>query len=53
MSEFVGNILGTYDAKEEGFSPGCSSLRSMMTPHGPESAVFDKMSTTELKPVKM
>ena len=38
------DILGTYDAKEEGFGPGCSSLHSMMIPHGPESAVFEKMS---------
>jgi homogentisate 1,2-dioxygenase len=32
MSEFMGNIAGTYDAKEEGFSPGASSLHLPMTP---------------------
>jgi homogentisate 1,2-dioxygenase len=53
MSEFMGNIKGTYDAKEEGFSPGCSSLHSMMSAHGPESEVFEKASTCDLKPVKM
>ena len=53
MSEFMGNIKGAYDAKEEGFSPGCSSLHSMMSAHGPEAGVFEKASTMELKPVKM
>lgn len=37
MSEFMGNICGAYDAKGEGFGPGCSSLHSCMTPHGPDS----------------
>ena len=27
----MGNIAGTYDAKEAGFSPGASSLHSPMT----------------------
>ena len=53
MSEFMGNIKGIYDAKEEGFSEGASSLHSMMTAHGPEHQVFEKASTMELKPVKM
>ena len=48
MSEFMGNISGTYDAKEEGFGPGASSLHSMMTGHGPESEVFEKASTANL-----
>ena len=42
MSEYMGNIKGVYDAKEEGFSPGSSSLHSAMTGHGPESQVFEK-----------
>jgi homogentisate 1,2-dioxygenase len=42
MSEFMGNIKGVYDAKEEGFGPGSSSLHSAMTGHGPESQVFEK-----------
>ena len=36
MSEFMGNIKGFYDAKGKGFSPGCSSIHSLMTPHGPD-----------------
>ncbi len=43
MSEFMGNIIGSYDAKETGFGPGCSSLHSGMTPHGPEADVFEKV----------
>merc|ERR1711908_85983 len=50
MSEFMGNIEGTYDAKEHGFCPGASSLHSCMTGHGPEAEVFDKASNAELKP---
>lgn len=53
MTEFMGNIYGTYDAKEEGFSPGAASLHSCMSGHGPEYAVFDKASNMELKPVKL
>jgi len=48
MSEFMGNIHGTYDAKEAGFGPGCSSLHSHMTPHGPEAEVFEKVDFISL-----
>ena len=50
MSEFMGLIEGTYDAKEEGFAPGGSSLHNCMSPHGPEAAAFEKASNAELKP---
>lgn len=50
MSEFMGLIEGVYDAKEEGFVPGGSSLHNCMSPHGPEAAVSAKASTAELKP---
>jgi homogentisate 1,2-dioxygenase len=50
MSEFMGLIEGTYDAKEEGFVPGGSSLHNCMSPHGPEAAAFEKASHAELKP---
>ena len=50
MSEFMGNISGIYDAKEKGFGPGASSLHSCMSGHGPETQVFNKASTMELKP---
>ena len=50
MSEFMGLIEGSYDAKEEGFVPGGSSLHNCMSAHGPEAAVFEKASTVELQP---
>lgn len=52
MTEFMGNISGTYDAKEAGFGPGASSLHSMMTGHGPEAEVFEKASNAKLAPIK-
>ncbi len=53
MSEFMGNIVGIYDAKEKGFSPGASSLHSCMSGHGPETEVFKKASAADLKPMKI
>lgn len=53
MTEFMGNIDGVYDAKEEGFSPGAASLHSCMSGHGPEYQVFEKASNSELKPIKL
>lgn len=53
MTEFMGNIAGTYDAKEKGFVPGASSLHSAMSGHGPETEVFNKTSAMELKPMKV
>ena len=50
MSEFMGLIRGTYEAKEEGFQPGGATLHSIMTPHGPDAACFDAASKAELKP---
>lgn len=50
MSEFMGLIEGSYDAKQEGFIPGGSSLHNCMSPHGPEAAVFEQASTAELMP---
>jgi len=50
MSEFMGLIEGTYDAKESGFEPGGMSLHNCMTPHGPEADVFEKASNTALTP---
>ncbi len=50
MSEFMGLIEGTYDAKEEGFVPGGASLHNCMSSHGPEAAVFEKASKAELAP---
>ncbi len=53
MSEFMGLIMGQYDAKEEGFVPGGASLHNMMLPHGPDADAFTKASDADLKPVKM
>lgn len=53
MSEFMGLIYGSYEAKEEGFQPGGASLHSMMTPHGPDADCFEKASTADLKPQKI
>lgn len=50
MSEYMGLIEGTYDAKEKGFVPGGSSLHNCMSPHGPEAAAFEKASQAELQP---
>ena len=50
MSEFMGLIEGTYDAKGAGFVPGGASLHNCMSPHGPAAAVFEQASTAELQP---
>ncbi|XP_073039726.1 homogentisate 1,2-dioxygenase [Primulina eburnea] len=41
MSEFMGLILGGYEAKSDGFLPGGASLHSSMTPHGPDTKTFE------------
>lgn len=53
MSEFMGLIKGTYEAKEGGFNPGGASLHSMMTPHGPDAVCFEKASTEKLAPQRV
>ena len=50
MSEFMGLILGEYDAKPEGFVPGGASLHNMMSPHGPDDGAYEKATGSELKP---
>jgi homogentisate 1,2-dioxygenase len=52
MNEYMGNIVGAYDAKEKGFVPGASSLHLCMTAHGPDSEAFEKASNAELQPAK-
>lgn len=52
MSEYMGLIYGVYDAKEDGFVPGGSSLHNCMSAHGPDADAFTKASTAELKPIK-
>ena len=53
MSEFMGLVLGKYEAKEEGFAPGGATLHSMMTPHGPDSNCFEDWSNKDLTPMKV
>jgi homogentisate 1,2-dioxygenase len=53
MSEFMGLVLGEYDAKPEGFKPGGASLHNSMVPHGPDAEAFEKASNAELKPQKL
>jgi homogentisate 1,2-dioxygenase len=53
MSEFMGLIYGTYDAKPNGFTPGGISLHNMMMPHGPDAEAFERASTATLSPVKL
>ena len=53
MSELMGLVRGTYDAKAEGFAPGGISLHNCMTGHGPDVATFEQASTAQLVPVKL
>jgi homogentisate 1,2-dioxygenase len=53
MSEFMGLVLGEYDAKPEGFKPGGASLHNSMMPHGPDAEAFEKASNADLKPQKL
>ncbi|MCB0354992.1 MAG: homogentisate 1,2-dioxygenase [Bdellovibrionales bacterium] len=53
MSEFMGLIVGQYDAKEHGFLPGGMSLHNMMLPHGPDVEAFEKASHQPLSPQKL
>jgi homogentisate 1,2-dioxygenase len=50
MNEFMGLIVGQYDAKAEGFLPGGASLHNCMSGHGPDADTFERASSAELKP---
>ena len=48
MSEFMGLISGSYDAKAGGgFVPGGASLHNTMTPHGPDTETFHKATNMD------
>lgn len=51
MSEFMGLICGSYNAKES-FLPGGSSLHNSFAPHGPDAQAFEKARQADLKPEK-
>jgi homogentisate 1,2-dioxygenase len=53
MSELMGLVRGTYDAKADGFVPGGISLHNCMLPHGPDADTFQKASTAELRPQRL
>ncbi|KAG8185296.1 hypothetical protein JTE90_023904 [Oedothorax gibbosus] len=53
MSEFMGLVFGTYEAKETGFQPGGATLHNIMTAHGPDAECFQKASTAKLGPEKV
>ena len=53
MSEYMGLIYGTYDAKEGGFVPGGGSLHSGMQAHGPDRTTYEMASTADLVPRKL
>ncbi len=52
MSELMGLVQGSYDAKQGGFSVGGVSIHNAMTPHGPDADSFLKANTETLKPEK-
>ena len=54
MSECMGLVRGSYDAKESGgFEPGGASLHNQFSAHGPDVAATDKAMATHLAPVKL
>jgi homogentisate 1,2-dioxygenase len=53
MSEYMGLVLGTYDAKAEGFTPGGGSLHNTFASHGPDAQTYARASTVELRPQKL
>lgn len=51
VSEFMGLIMGQYDARTDGgFQPGGASLHNIMAGHGPDSNTHQKASAQELTP---
>jgi homogentisate 1,2-dioxygenase len=46
-NEFMGLIVGMYDAKSTGFVPGGSSLHNCMSAHGPDAATFDRATAAD------
>lgn len=55
MTEFMGLLSGSYDAKPdgEGFAPGGASLHPAMSPHGPDAQAFLAASQAQLKPERV
>lgn len=53
MTEFMGLIYGSYDAKPEGFKPGAMSLHNALVAHGPDADAFERAATKALAPEKL
>ncbi|KAK9249762.1 homogentisate 1,2-dioxygenase-domain-containing protein [Lipomyces tetrasporus] len=54
MSEFMGLICGSYDAKEGGgFQPAGASLHNVMAAHGADASTHEKASNMELRSIKV
>ncbi|ARS26264.1 homogentisate 1,2-dioxygenase [Sphingomonas sp. KC8] len=53
MSECMGLIHGSYDAKADGFAPGALSIHNLMTSHGPDVATWCAASKADLAPEKI
>ena len=53
MSEWMGLIEGSYDAKAGGFAPGGASLHNAMSSHGPDAASYATAVAADLKPHKL
>jgi homogentisate 1,2-dioxygenase len=53
MSEFMGLIHGSYEAKQDGFLPGGASLHSIGSPHGPDAKTVEVASKEDLKPARV
>ncbi|KAL1872646.1 hypothetical protein VTK73DRAFT_1407 [Phialemonium thermophilum] len=56
MSEFMGLIKGSYDAKKGGsggFTAGGASLHNVMSGHGPDAESYEGARNAELRPAKV
>src|SRR3546814_14912774 len=53
MSEFMGLIHGTYDAKADGFALGGASLHNCMSAHGPDRRSAEAAMAAKLEPHKI
>mmetsp|Transcript_53865 Transcript_53865/g.125659 ORF Transcript_53865/g.125659 Transcript_53865/m.125659 type:complete len:463 (-) Transcript_53865:336-1724(-) len=42
MSEFMGLLTGSYDAKPDSFLPGAASIHNRYVPHGPDGAAVQR-----------
>ena len=52
LSELMGLVKGEYDAKSTGFEIGGVSIHNCLTPHGPDTATYQKAIQQPLKPLR-